>query len=292
MTMQPALAALGVMDPAWKDAYEGALPAATAFVARLPLVRVVVPHRGPRKGLETDDALRDGKLLPRHKSDRSADGERRLGAANGIYFHAGRTHPVYGKVAFVFSTLAEEDRAEVTPFGLGGLLCDGTGVDHEQRRCVTPVAHLPDLEQAAFVAASTWRSQWRDQAPQFLAAYFGSELDAYFAAEDEGRPTRLDPAGVFDSTTGSRDWRAWTFEVRIAAEIDLHRVLDSGRVMMWAMEDQLYNDLVLRTAGAGEPPWWFSKLIQKQVRRIGWPNALFEEVLMAVDAAVRQACRV
>src|SRR4051812_39531628 len=68
MTVEPALAALGRMDAAWKDAYEAALPKAAAFVAKLPLVRVVVPHRDPRKGLETDDVLRDGKLSPSHKS--------------------------------------------------------------------------------------------------------------------------------------------------------------------------------------------------------------------------------
>jgi hypothetical protein len=289
MTVEPALAALKGMDAAWKDAYDQALPAAITFVAKLPLVRVVVPGAPVRKNQETDDVLRDGKILPSHKSTFAADGERRLGAADGVYFHAGRTHPAYGKVALVFRPLAEENRAEVTPFGLGALLCPGNGDIHDQRRCVVPVAHLSEPEQAAFVAASTWRSDWRDQAPHFVAAYFGSELDAYFATEAVGRPTRLDPAGVFDPTTGSLDWRAWTFEVRIAAEVDLHRVLDSGRVMMWAMEEQLYNELVLRTANAGEPPWWFSKL-QKQGRRISRPNASFEDVLMAVDAEVKQAC--
>jgi len=292
MTVEPALAVLGRMDPAWQESYDKALPAAITFVAKLPLVRVVVPHRSPRKELETDDALRDGKLLPRHKSPRTASDERRLRAANGIYFHAGRTHPAYGKVAFVFSALAEEAQAEVTPFGLGGLLCDGAGEVHEQQSCVGPVAHLSDAEQAEFVASSTWRSQWRDQAPQFLAAYFGSKLDAYFASGDDGRPTWPDPAGVFDPTSGCRDWRAWTFEVRIAAEIDLYRVLDSGRIMMWAMEEQLYNELILRIAAGGQPPWWFLKLMEKQVRRISRPNAAFEEVLKAVDEEVRQTCRV
>lgn len=289
MTVEPALAALGGMNAAERDAYDQALPAAIEFVAKLPLVRVVVPHYGLRNALETDDVLRDGKLLPSHKSARSADGEQQLGAADGIYFHAGRTHSVYGKVALVFSELEEENRAEVTHFGLGGLLCPGTGADHDERRCVSPVAHLPPPEQAEFVAASTWRSDWRQEAPQFAAAYFGSALDAYFAAEAEGRPERCDPAGVFDPTTGCLDWRAWTFEVRIAAEVDLHRALDSGRVMMWAMEEQLYNELILRAANAGEPPWWFSKL-QKQGRRISPPNASFEDVLVAVDAEVKQSC--
>jgi hypothetical protein len=151
------------------------------------------------------------------------------------------------------------------------------------------VSHLDEAEQAAFVAASTWRNGWRDdQAPRFVAAYFGSDLDAYFAASDTGRPTRLDPAGMFHPATGSRDWRAWTFEVRIAAEIDLHRVLDRRRVMMWAMDKQLYDDLIQRSAGDGEPPWWFSRLVQAPVPRIiGRP---IEEVLEAVDAAVKKAC--
>ena len=281
------------MNTAESDAYDQALPRAVEFTVRLPLVRVVVPLGGPRKAVETDDALRDGKLLPSHKSVSSADGERRLGAADGVYFHAGRTHPVYGKVAFVFSPLDEEDKAEVTPFGLGGLLCKATGPDHDQRRCVAPVAHLPEADQADFVAASTWRSDWREQASKFLAAYFGSDLQAYFAEEAVGRPTQLDPAGVFHPTTGSLDWRAWTFEVRIAAEIDLHSVLGNGRVMMWAMEDQLYNELTLRSAGAGEPLWWFSKLMQqRQARRISVPNASFEDVLQAVDAEVKRICLV
>lgn len=146
---------------------------------------MVVPGTDPRKTQETDDVLRDGKILLSHKSSCAAAGERRLGAADGVYFHAGRTHPAYGKVALVFRPLAEEDRAEVTPFGLGALLCRGNGDIHDQRRCVVPVAHLPDPEQAAFVAASTWRSDWRDHAPHFVAAYFGSELDAYFALDGE-----------------------------------------------------------------------------------------------------------
>ena len=156
-----------------------------------------------------------------------------------------------------------------------------------------PVAHLSDPEQAEFVADSTWRSDWRDKAPHFVAAYFGSKLEAYFAEEAVGRPTQLDPAGVFHPMTGSLDWRAWTFEVRIAAKVDLHSVLRNGRVMMWAMEDQLYNELTLRSAGAGEPPWWFSKLmLQKQARRISVPNASFEDVLQAVDAEVKRICLV
>jgi hypothetical protein len=289
MTLEPALAALDGMDPAWKDAYDAALPAATAFVAKLPLVRVVVPDT--RKARETDDALRDGRLLPGHKSRASADGERRLGAADGLYFHAGRTHPAYGKVALVLHPLDEEDQAEVTPFGLGGLLCTNSGAQHDRERsCVMPVAHFEESEQAAFVAASTWRRAWRDQAAQFLAAYFGSDMDAYFAAEDLGRPTRLDPAGVFHPATGSRDWRAWTFEVRITAEIDLHRVLDSGRVMMWAMEEHLYNEVAERAAHV-EAPWWFSKLVDRRVRRIATPDAPFEGVLEDVDAEVKRVCR-
>lgn len=280
------------MDAAWKDAYDYALPAAIAFVAKLPLVRVVVPHYGPRNALETDDVLRDGKLLPSHKSEDSANKEKQLRAADGVYFHAGRTHSVYGKVALVFSALEEEDRAEVTHFGLGGLLCRGIGKDHEQRRCVSPVAHLPDVEQADFVATSTWRSGWRQEAPQFAAAYFGSALDAYFAPEAEGRPERCDPAGVFDPATGCLDWRAWTFEVRIAAEIDLQSVLDSGRIMMWAMEEQLYNELVLRTIATGEPHWWFTELNQGTTPRVGSAGDLFEEVLIAVDAKVKVVCGV
>jgi hypothetical protein len=292
MTVEPALAALGGMDAAWRDAYDKTLPAAVRFVAKLPLVRVVVP-RGPRKGMETDDTLRDGKLLPRHKSPVARKGEQRLGAADGVYFHAGRTHPVYGKVALVLYPLDEEDKAEVTPFGLGGLLCDKPeGLAHPRPpECVLPVSHIEESEQAAFVQSSTWRSPWRDPAGHFLAAYFGSNLDAYFAAGDAGRPARLDPAGVYHPMTGSHDWRAWTFEVRIPAEIDLHRVLESGRVMMWAMEEHLYNEIAQRAADA-EPPWWFSTLIEKQVRRIGSPGASFVEVLQEVDAEVRRACLV
>lgn len=181
----------------------------------------------------------------------------------------------------------------MTHFGLGALLCDANTKMHDQRRCIVPVAHLPHIEQKAFVAASTWHSDWRDKAPHFIAAYFGAELDAYFADEAVGRPVRLDPAGVFDPTTGSLDWRAWTFEVRIAAEVDLRQVLTDGRVMMWAMEEQLYNELVLRTANAGEPPWWFSALmVQTQARRINVANGTFEEVLQAVDAEVKQLCLV
>jgi hypothetical protein len=292
MTLEPALAALDGMDPAWKDAYDDALPAAAAFVAKLPLVRVVVPHVEPRKGTETDDTLRYGRILPRHKSLASAESERKLGAADGIYFHGGRTHPAYGKVALVLYPLDQEAQAEVTPFGLGGLLCKGSGEHHDARHCVAPVAHLSEPEQAAYVAASTWRSGWRapDQAARFIAAYFGADLGAYFSAEDAGRPTRLDPAGVFHPTTGCRDWRAWTFEVRIAAEIDLFRVLDSGRVMMWAMDDELFAELIQRQPAPLEPSWWLAKLMQTEVRRIAWPEASFEDLLMTVDREVKKAC--
>jgi hypothetical protein len=288
MTVAPALVALGSMDPAWKDAYENALPAAAALLAKLPLVRVVVPVG--RKKMETEDVLRDGKLLPTHKSPSAADKERRLAGTDSVYFHAGRTHPAYGKVALVFHPLDEEARAEVTPFGLGGLLCDKPeGNGHPQPpECVLPVSHLEESEQAAFVKDSTWTSSWRERAGHFLAAYFASDLDAYFALADSGRPRRLDPAGVFHSKTGSRDWRAWTFEVRIAGEIDLHRVLDAGRVMMWAMDEELYDELT-RPSAEG-PPTWFSKL-QERVPRMGSPGALFNEVLREVDEEVKRACR-
>jgi hypothetical protein len=289
----PALAALTGMEDGWKDAYVKALPSAATFAQRLPLVRVVVPHRGPRNRVETDDVLRDGRILPGHKSDHARDLDRRLGAADGVYFHAGRTHPVYGKVALVLRPLDEEDRAEVTPFGLGGLLCTKPeGAEHPQPpECVRPVSHLAEPEQAAFVQSSTWRGAgWRDPAAQFLAAYFGTDLGGYFALDDTGRPALVDPAEIFHPHTGSRDWRAWTFEVRIAAEILLAPILNSGRVMIWAMEDELYNELIQRRATPGEPPWWLSELMASRVPRIHLPDASFEEVLRAVDEEVKKAC--
>jgi hypothetical protein len=126
------------------------------------------------------------------------------GQPTGSTSTGGRTHPAYGKVALVFRPLDEEEHAEVTPFGLGGLLCKGSGDGHDQRHCMAPVAHLEDAEQAAYVAASTWRSNWRDadHAAQFVALYFGANLDAYFADADTSRPVRPDPAGVFHPTTG------------------------------------------------------------------------------------------
>ena len=59
------------------------------------------------------------------------------------------------------------------PSGSVAYFAPGTGDVYLQRRCVTPVAHLPDADQAAFVAASTWKGDWRDHAPHFIAAYFG-----------------------------------------------------------------------------------------------------------------------
>jgi hypothetical protein len=283
-----ALAALDQMNEATKSACDEALPAANDFVQKLPLVRVVVPPFSPRMETETCDVLREGKLLTSHRGKSTERIDAALGVATAVYFHAGRTHPDYGKVALVFRPLEQEERAEVTPFGLGALICDQKEEKHALRSCLGPIAHQEEAVQARFVAASTWRSGWRqDQAPRFLAYYFGAALDAYFAAEADGRPERPDPAGIFHPDDGCRDWRGWTFEVRIAETIALHAILDSGRILMWAMDKQLYND-VAEQASRDEAPWWFTKL--RRSRRIGAPGDTFQEMLRAVDAEVKQSC--
>jgi hypothetical protein len=60
--------------------------------------------------------------------------------------------------------------------------------------------------------------------------------------------------------------------------------------MMWAMEDELFAELIQRQPAPLGSSGWLAKLMQTPVRRIAWPEASFEDLLMTVDQEVKKAC--
>jgi len=270
----------------------GPSPDAISLASKLPLVRVVVPPSDPRKGREVEDVLRTGIIRASHKSARSRDVERRLGAPDAIYFHAGRTHPEYGHVALVLAPLSDSAAAqEATPFGLGGLLCDGVKDTHTQGGCISPIAHEPEATQAAFYADSNWSSDWRMSAAHFLDIYFLGRLRDYFRDAATSKPSRPDPDKIY-SDPANTDWRTWTMEVRVPkGDLDLNPLLDADRLLYWAIDEHLGSTLeILATSGgrslANEYPF-YSRLLTMSNRRIISMN---EDVFLAVDKTVEQYC--
>lgn len=249
-----ALARLAVAKPEW---FDSALPGARRVAEQIPLVRVAVS--ASREAAELRDVLRTGLLRASHKSARSREIEVRLGAQDFLYFHAGRTHPAYGKVVFALGDAPDGRYSEASPSGLGGLFCaDGRSPDdassHFDGSCLAPVSHRSDEDQRSFYEQSVWAPMWRSRLGDYLAAYYGRRgLHRYFASEEGSRPDQDDPAGVFHNPS-VKDWRAWTVEVRVAGDVDLNAMIDAGKLLWWGVSLQLRRDIEKRMAAGEEFP--------------------------------------
>lgn len=276
------------MDAAWEAQYRATLPSAERFARNVPLVRVVIPGN-KREETEIDDVLKRGRLCTTHQSPTSAQLEDDLQVKRSLYFHAGRTHPDYGKMALIFHPMVEEAKGEATPFGIGGLLCPTTGHYHDSGQCTSPVAHDPKDDQIDFVAVSRWSADWREQAGRFLAAFFGPSLGGYFLPADQGKPQRADGAGIY-TDPHSRDWRSWTIEVRLLEDVELATVLRRGGIQTWAMDPQLEDRLRQRAQATGATfPWW-EELMRSKARRLDVPGATIAELFKQIDEEVRDQC--
>lgn len=244
----PALAHLRALSTKEQESLAAQLPRCTQIAARLPLVRVIVPEHD-RHLTEIHDFFADGLLLRSHKSTRSRNLEQQLGAGDGLYFHAGRSHPVYGLAILVLTEISEP--VEVTPFGLGGLCCpnNASSTLHTDGGCVSPVAHRSEAEQRRFVQESTWRADWRAYLAAYIAYYYDSEPSRYFADGESSRPARIDPDGIF-ADLSNRDWRIWTAEVRVQADLRFQDPAMQGTLLFWGahpmVEQKLKRDAVTR----------------------------------------------
>jgi hypothetical protein len=237
----PALDNLPLAPEDHAEQYWAHLERCSQIAERIPLVRVIVPtnDRGP---LEVHDIFSDGVLRRSHKSDHSRLLEQELGAGDGLYFHAGRTHPQYGRAVFVIAD--SPVHAEVTPFGLGGLCCPNNNSSplHADGSCISPVAHLERSIQRGFVLGSTWRDDWRARVGQYLAWYFGSTPSRYFLDGSASRPSRPDPEGIFIEPR-NRDWRIWTAEVRILDDLLIRAIIDQGALLFWGVHSSVEQEL-------------------------------------------------
>ncbi len=233
--------ALGDPSCSWREA---ALGQAQKMARAMPLVRVVVPSPdgGKLEVLERHekqlvDVFRDGILRVDHESDGSREKEDKLGAARSLYFHAGRTHPIYGTAVFVL--LEEHGQAlEASPFGLGALLCEQGQTGDERVHdpgCLAPASHDDIDDQKRLYETNAWRDPWRVKFKTFLASYFGkASIDRYFAYDVAGRPDLAGPRAIYQNPR-QKDWRAWTVEVRATETFDLNKALDDGRLLAWAL---------------------------------------------------------
>lgn len=238
----PALSLLNDLPPAELGDFQEALPNAKRAAKRLPLVRVAVSFSPARRDKETMDVLCDGWLKRAHKSPDSSAIEHEFSVANSLYFHGGRSHPDYGYVIVVISNTNEP--MDATPFGLGGLQCDGAGTTkHDEGQCLRPVSHYTDIaKKKTFVHDSLWNADWRARTGEYLALYFGHDLSAYFARMGRGKPNRPDPEGIY-SSPDNKDWRGWSVEVRVHTDMNLFDVLHSGHLICWAIDHPYEEDL-------------------------------------------------
>ncbi len=294
MTRLPALSVLPFTDDVSKTEYEQAHTAAQKFAGTVPLVRVVIPDPTPvrpqREHEQIEDILRRGQLRPSHESDNSHAVAADLGVGRRLYLHAGRTHPDYGKMVFVFRRSPQTVAVDATPFGLGGLCCSQTGRWHMIGSCTAPVAHDPKEEQKAFVQASLWGADWRDQAAQFVAAYFGANLSDYFAPDDNGKPRRADPAEIY-TDVGSRDWRSWTVEVRLDGEINLFEEVANGNLLCWSIDEHLEARLEEEISRTGAQfPFW-ERLVRDAAKlRIANPGYGVQDLFRLIDMEIMKLC--
>lgn len=276
----PALDLLGTIAGPQQTAFQAALPGGAKLAGRMPLVRVVFSKNKSRRTVEIEDFLVRGVIRRSHKSDHSRDIEKRLAVQDSLYFHLGRAHPDYGDAAIVVqeATVA----SEASPFGLGGLLCPGSGKNHDAGCCVSPLAHAPEGDQKMFVASSTWYSDWRAKAGEFLALFFNANADAYFAPGEGGRPSIADPEAIF-SDPANKDWRSWTIEVRLLDDLRLDEVLTGNYLLHWAVVDTVENDLYDQAQAAGVPlrdmfPYLERLPAARQIRATVATKSLFADV--------------
>lgn len=240
----PALDLLPKLTATLRDQYEAARQNAEKLALRLPLVRVVLSRDPVRRVDEIADVFERGHLRTEHRGKGTRSIEAALGVGPFLYFHGGRTHPTYGDAVFV---IADADGVEATPFGLGGLCCDGPGTSlHDQRSCVSPIAHEEVGTQSDFVRASTWTTDWRANASDYLALYFATDLRTYFSESSSSKPSISDPELVYDDS-GNEDWRAWTIEIRARVDVNLFDHARAKRILWWGIPDWLEDTIFHRT---------------------------------------------
>ncbi len=245
----PALDLLATIDDADREAFQSALPRAGEVAKRTPLVRVVVPRHEDRAFIEAHEIFIDGLLRLNHKSAKSRRIEIELGAGDAVYFHAGCASPEYGRAVFALQHISQD--VEVTPFGLGALICTGKSSDplHKAGSCVSPVAHWSRANKVSFVRDSTWRDDWRDRFADYLACYFGGQLDRYFSMQASGKPQVVDPERIFASRR-NKDWRIWTLEVRVLGDVNLFDAVRAGTIVLWGVPPNVEKQLKVAALAA------------------------------------------
>jgi hypothetical protein len=131
---------------------------------------------------------------------------------------------VYGRCVLVLKDIPSTllHNVSVTPFGLANLLRDKLAAN----------ARLAiEQEQCRFLEINTWDGRtWREQFAIFYDYYLASDPDRYLSPNpDKNSPSK--PPGRFRAFYGERVWpddisdyRAWTIELRLAAELRLEEI--------------------------------------------------------------------
>lgn len=208
--------------------------------ATVPLV-TVIPY----------DTLRlTGGRLPLTPPDKknTREAEDAFGLPPSRYFYAGRAHPDFGDCAFIYSPAIESGRTgSVSPFDTGGVywryihpFCEGDEADRLRRA------------QVCFHATRLDLIVWRSGFDAFLAAAFVAP-SGYFSSAPAPRvrwgPEDLPAWDARNHGAPAREWRAWTWEVRLYQE---HAV--QGHLEGWGclpgIQKRLDEDL---TSGAVSP---------------------------------------
>ena len=181
----------------------------------VPLVTVI-----PFKDLR----LTGGRLpLTPAEKEKTREAEEAFGLPPSRYFYAGRAHPDFGDCALVYKPSIESGRTgSVSPFDTGGVywgyIHPFCGPDEADRR---------DRARALVAQTSVDLGVWRADFDAFLAAAFEAP-SGYFDAP----PSQQSPWGPGDlpawdprnHANPTREWRAWTWEVRLYQEhaVELH----------------------------------------------------------------------
>jgi hypothetical protein len=277
-----------ILDGLWSDN-----PNRSRFASNLPLVRVFVPREPKEPATEVQkqecyrrrlqhivDVFVHGVMSPGHESDGTRGIEDQLGQEHALYFHGGRPHRDYGSCIIILKDIPNGVGFAVTPFGLANIACPGkTEPFHKRGACLSSIAHCGAIErQKSFLEANTWRGEWRDKVDVYFRHYFLGKPDRYFSYEPPPVSGNGHGGVVWDQET--RDWRAWTVEIRIFQDLDLKSFSPEAFLLIALVENEEYW-LFQYTQEHGKEATWY-ELIS---RRPEYPLRKYPDSEASVEAA-------
>lgn len=201
---------------------------------------------------EVLDVLRNGPKIHPDPSCATRRHEATLGIKpNCVYAYLGRTLETFGETVVVLP--AKAVKGKVSPFDTGGLV-----------NKIDPVRGLSDSDKKTFLNAFTWPAT--EMASLLTKHPTGkkAQVESYLAGVDP--PAAAGPSIIWPHPKATaaiwrarNDWRAWTWEVRSPAHLDL------SDLEQWTCSPALYTEIMDHVDSLGRAGAWFKDIAERYV---------------------------